>query len=192
MANKRRIVVAMTGASGSILCVRLLDALKALSSIEIHLIVSDAAKVTLSEELKISVKDLEPGIDVIHQNRNIGASLASGSFHHDGMIVLPCSIKTLSAIANCFSSDLISRAADVSLKEGRKLLLGVRETPFHGGHLDLMKKATDFGAIIFPPIPAFYQGFKSNEEMVDRIVGRILMRIGIENKLFKSWNGLEN
>jgi 4-hydroxy-3-polyprenylbenzoate decarboxylase len=127
---------------------------------------------------------------VVYNPRDIGAAIASGSFHTDGMVVIPCSIKTLSAVANCYASDLLSRAADVTLKEGRPLLLVVRETPLHLGHLRLMVQAAEMGAVIFPPVPAFYARLSSIEEMVDNTVGRILARLGIDNELYTRWQGL--
>lgn len=157
--------------------------------VETHLIMSEAGRYTLGQELDISVKDLKALADVVHEPSQIGASIASGSFVHHGMLVVPCSIKTLSAVANCYSTDLISRAADVSLKEGRPLLLAVRETPFHLGHLQLMEKVTQMGGIIFPPIPGYYSSAKGMEDMVDQMLGRMLARVGLDNDVYERWEG---
>jgi 4-hydroxy-3-polyprenylbenzoate decarboxylase len=185
----QRIVVAITGASGSAMGFRLLQLLKPMDNIEVHLVMSEAGRYTLGQETPHSAKDAKALADVCHEPSQIGASLASGSFHHDGMIVLPCSIKSLSAIAHCHSGDLISRAADVTLKEGRPLLLAVRETPFHLGHLRLMTQASEMGAIIFPPILGFYSGSSSLEQSIDHLLGRMLQRLGIQNDHFKVWEG---
>lgn len=187
---KRRIITAMSGASGAILGVRLLQALSNMEDIESHLIISDSAKMTIKDETGMNANELQNLAHVIHRNSEVGATVASGSFMHHGMFVVPCSIKTLSAIANCYSSELISRAADVTLKEGRPLLLAVRETPFHLGHLELMTKAVQSGAILFPPMPAFYAKMQSVDDMIDQLVGRMLARVGIENDLYQSWQGL--
>lgn len=180
----------MTGASGSILAYRLAQYLAKRDDIETHGIISDAAKLTFTQEMGLPFKSLSSCFDVLHDSKNIGATIASGSYQHSGMLILPCSIKTLSAVANCFSSELISRAADVCLKEGRPLLLAIRETPFHLGHLQLMEKAAQMGAIVFPPIPAFYAKLDSVEKMIDVTLGRMLSRLGIENDLYEAWTGL--
>ncbi|RCK74091.1 MAG: 3-polyprenyl-4-hydroxybenzoate carboxy-lyase UbiX [Anaerolineae bacterium] len=182
----QRLVVGISGASGVILGIRLLEVLKSLP-IETHLILSPAARLTIRAETDWEVDDVINLADVSYSHRDIGASIASGSFATRGMMVVPCSIKTLSAIANSYADDLISRAADVTLKEGRPLLLAVRETPLHRGHLRLMELAAQSGAILFPPVPAFYARPKSLEEMVDHLVGRMLARIGIDNEHYPRW-----
>jgi 4-hydroxy-3-polyprenylbenzoate decarboxylase len=190
MSSPKRLVVGISGASGAVLGVRLLEVLAQIDTIETHLIISQAARITISDETGRSVKQAEALADVVYNPQDVGAAIASGSFPTDGMVIIPCSIKTLSAVAHCYASDLLSRAADVTLKEGRPLLLVVRETPLHLGHLRLMVQAAEMGAIIFPPVPAFYARPSSMDEMVDNTVGRILARLGIDNTLFKQWKGV--
>ena len=184
--EKRRLVVGITGASGVILGIRMLEALRTLE-IESHLLVSPAARVTIAQETDWKVSDVLSLADMVHKHADLGAAIASGSFATLGMVVIPCSIKTLSAIANSYSNDLIARAADVTLKEGRPLLLVLRETPLHRGHLRLMSLAAEAGAIIFPPVPAFYTRPRTIEDVVDNTVGRLLARLGIENDLYMKW-----
>jgi 4-hydroxy-3-polyprenylbenzoate decarboxylase len=190
MSSPKRLVVGISGASGAVLGVHLLEVLAQIDTIETHLIISQAARITISDETGRSVKQAEALADVVYNPQDVGAAIASGSFPTDGMVIIPCSIKTLSAVAHCYASDLLSRAADVTLKEGRPLLLVVRETPLHLGHLRLMVQAAEMGAIIFPPVPAFYARPSSMDEMVDNTVGRILARLGIDNTLFKQWKGV--
>ncbi len=185
-ARPRRLVVGMSGASGMVMSIRLLQALRALE-IETHLIISPSARSTLAQETDWKLKDVQALADKVYPFSDTGASIASGSFSTMGMVVIPCSIKSLSAIANCYTSDLISRAADVTLKEGRPLVLVVREAPLHQGHLRIMSLAAEAGAVIFPPVPAFYTRPASVQEIVDEIVGRVLARLGIENDLFTPW-----
>lgn len=182
----RRLVVGMSGASGMVMSIRLLQALRALE-IETHLVISPSARSTLAQETDWKLKDVQALADKVYPFSDTGASIASGSFSTMGMVVIPCSIKSLSAIANCYTSDLISRAADVTLKEGRPLVLVVREAPLHQGHLRIMGLAAEAGAVIFPPVPAFYNRPASVQEIVDEIVGRVLARLGIENDLFTPW-----
>ena len=156
MTQPMRLVVGMSGASGAVLGIRLLEVLAGIDSVETHLVVSPAARITISDETERSLKEVEALADVVYNPQDVGAAIASGSFDTDGMVVIPCSIKTLSAVANCYAGDLLSRAADVTLKEGRPLLLVVRETPLHLGHLRLMVQVAEVGAVIFPPVPAFY------------------------------------
>ena len=190
MSSPKRLVVGISGASGAVLGVRLLEVLAQIDTIETHLIISHAARITVSDETGRSVKQVEALADVVYNPQDVGAAIASGSFPTDGMVIIPCSIKTLSGVAHCYASDLLSRAADVTLKEGRPLLLVVREAPLHLGHLRLMVQAAEMGAIIFPPVPAFYARPSSMDEMVDNTVGRILARLGIDNALFKQWKGV--
>ena len=184
----RRLVVGITGASGVILGIRLLEALRP-SDIETHLIVSPAARATIPQETDWKVSDVLALADVTYNHADIGAGLASGSFATLGMVVIPCSIKTLSAIANAYANDLITRAADVTLKEGRPLLLVVRETPLHRGHLRLLSLAAEAGGIIYPPVPAFYARPQTVEDVINNTVGRVLARLGISNELYKEWKG---
>jgi 4-hydroxy-3-polyprenylbenzoate decarboxylase len=184
----RRLVVGISGASGAILGIRLLEMLRS-SEIATHMVLSPAARQTIVQETDWKVSAVQALADVHYRYDDIGASIASGSYPTMGMVVVPCSIKTLSAIANSYSGDLLTRAADVTLKEGRPLVLVVREAPLHPGHIRLMKLASQAGAIIFPPIPAFYARPQSMAEMIDNIVGRVLARLGIENDLYKKWEG---
>ena len=184
--RNRRLVVGISGASGVILGIRLLELVSQMD-IETHLVISPAARATISEETEWKVSDVAGLADVSYNHGDIGAAIASGSFSTIGMIVIPCSIKTLSAVANSYAGDLLSRAADVTLKEGRPLILVVRETPLHNGHLRLMSLAAQAGGVIYPPVPAFYARPESVEEIVDHTVGRILARIGIENDFYPKW-----
>ena len=184
---KRRIIIGISGSSGVIYGVRALQLLRDMNDIETHLIVSAAADRTLAVETSFRLEDLKAMCDVYHSNDNIAASIASGSFVTDGMAVLPCSIKTLSAIANSFADTLMVRAADVVLKERRQLVLVVRETPLHKGHLELMLRAADHGAQILPPVPAFYHAPRSVADIVDHTVGKVFDALGIEHDLFQRW-----
>ncbi len=184
--QKRRLVVGMSGASGVILGIRLLTFLRQ-SEIETHLVLSPAARLTIVKETDWQVKDVLALATHAYKHSDIAAAIASGSFATMGMVVIPCSIKTLSAIANSYADNLLVRAADVTLKEGRPLVLVVREAPLHYGHLRLMGLASRAGAILFPPVPVFYGRPQSSEEIVDGIVGRILLRLGIENDLYSRW-----
>jgi 4-hydroxy-3-polyprenylbenzoate decarboxylase len=184
-----RVIVALTGASGAILGIRALERLRALG-VETHLVISAAAHITIAQETGWKVSDVQALADVSHDPRNIGATIASGSFPAHGMLVIPCSIKTLSGIANSYADDLIVRAADVTLKEGRPLVLIVRETPLHRGHLRLMDLAARAGAVIFPPVPAFYQRPATLDELVDQTVARAVQRLGIPNAGVLPWKGL--
>ena len=194
--SSRRLIVAMSGASGQIYGIRLLQVLRAAraegdpgQAVETHLVMSEAAGITITQETDLTPRDVEALADVVYRPRDIGAAIASGSFATAGMVVAPCSIKTLSAIANCFTNDLTSRAADVQLKEGRPLLLLVRETPLHLNHLRLMVQAAEAGVVIMPPVPAFYSRPASIDDLVDGTVGRMLARLGIENELYYRWLG---
>ncbi len=180
----------MSGASGQIYGIRLLEILARMPDIETHLILSRAARITIAQETDFSPADVEALADVVYRPGDIGAAIASGSFHAMGMVVAPCSIKTLSGIAHSYATDLITRAADVQLKEGRPLALMVRETPLHVGHLRLMVQAAEIGAIIFPPVPAFYARPQTLDEMISFTVGRVLARIGIQNDAYTQWHGL--
>ena len=186
----KRLIVGITGASGVIYGIRLLQVLRQGGEIETHLVLSPAAKATIAQETEWKISEVEALASVVHNPNDIGASIASGSFVTMGMVIVPCSIKTLSAVANSYSADLISRAADVCLKEGRPLILCVRETPLHLGHLRLMTYAAEIGATILPPIPAFYGHPTTVDGIVDGTVGRILLRLGIDNELYVKWKGM--
>ncbi len=181
------LVVAITGASGVVYGIGILRALKTLD-VPTHLIVSEAAVQTLKYESDMTLAEVRALADVVHSNKDIAASISSGSFLTRGMIVAPCSIKTLSAIANSFDADLIARAADVTLKERRPLVLMVRETPLHKGHLELMTRAADYGAIIMPPMPAFYHKPTTLQEIIDQGVARALDQLGVTHALFPRWD----
>jgi len=187
----QRLVVGITGASGAILGIRLLETLKP-TPIETHLILSDNARLTIAQETDYSVDSVRSLASVSYNFHDIGASIASGSFAALGMVIIPCSIKTLSAISNSYTDDLVVRAADVCLKEGRPLILVVRETPLHAGHLRLMQEASSAGAVIFPPVPSFYIRPQSVDEIINNTVGRVLKRLGIENDLYQEWQGLSS
>lgn len=189
--TRSRVILAITGASGAILGIHTLELLQAVGR-ETHLIISDAARRTIPLETNWSVADVEALADTCYAPQQIGARIASGSFVTDGMLVVPCSIKTLSGIANSYTSNLIIRTADVCLKEGRKLILAVRETPLHGGHLRLMQQAAEAGAVIFPPVPSFYAGRQTLDELVADLAGRILLRMGIDNNAYTRWEGEED
>ena len=189
MQKNRRLVVGITGASGVILGIRLLEMVRELG-IETHLVISPAARATIAQETTWKVSEVAALADVHYNYQDIGAAIASGSFATLGMVIIPCSIKTLSAVANSYAGDLLGRAADVTLKEGRPLVLVVRETPLHRGHLRLMGLAAEAGAVIFPPVPAFYARPQSLDDVVTNLVGRVLARLGIENDLFSEWTGM--
>jgi 4-hydroxy-3-polyprenylbenzoate decarboxylase len=186
----RRLVIAITGATGAIYGIRLLQVLRVTPGVETHLMLSEAGVLNLHQELDMNRKDAEAYADVVHNVRDIGASIASGSFQSDGMIVAPCSMKTLAAVAHGLSDNLVSRAADVVLKERRRLVLMVRETPFNLAHLRNMTAVTEMGGIIFPPLPGFYQRPQTIIEMVDHTVGRVLDLYGVAHSLTPRWNGM--
>ena len=190
IAKPLRLIVAITGATGAIYGVRLLQALRQLPQIETHLIVSDAGWLTIAHEMDISKDAVRALAHTTHAVNNIGASIASGSFLCDGMIVAPCSMKTLSAVAHGFSDNLISRAADVMLKERKPLTLMVRETPLSTIHLRNMLAVSEAGGVIFPPVPAFYQKPADLDEMIDHTVGRVLDQHGIHRDDIKRWQSL--
>jgi flavin prenyltransferase len=190
MSNVRRVVVGMSGASGQIYGIRLLQALRNLPEVEIHLVMSRAARITIRAETDWTPRRIEDLAHEVHRPSDIGAAIASGSFATAAMMVVPCSIKTLSAIAHSYSEDLLARAADVHLKEGRPLLLMVRETPLHQGHLQLMLQAAQLGCVIFPPVPAFYSHPQTLDDVVAGTVGRMLSRVGIVNDLYSEWSGM--
>jgi len=186
-----RLVVGISGASGAIYAVRLLSLVRERSDIETHLVVSDMAAKTLEYEMGWTLQQLRALATYCYDNTDVGARIASGSFITSGMVILPCSIKTLSAVAGSYNSNLITRAADVTLKERRKLVLVPRETPLHLGHLRLMTSVTEMGAVVLPPMPAFYHMPKSVEDIVDQTVGKVLDQFEIPTHAFARWNGLQ-
>lgn len=184
----KRLIVGISGASGAIYGVRLLELLKE-SEIETHLVMSRAAHLTLAAETPFKVADVEALADVVHSNQDIGAACSSGSFRNLGMVVAPCSIKTMAEIATGVTANLISRAADVALKERRRVVLMLRETPLHLGHIKNMAAVTEAGAIVYPPVPAFYTQPTSLEDMIDHTLGRVLDLFDIDLNLVRRWTG---
>ena len=184
----KRIVVGISGASGVIYGVKMLTRLREVDC-ETHLIISAAGKLTIKIETDYTLDEVAAMADFVYDHKNVAASLASGSFLTDGMVVVPCTIKTLSGIANSYTENLLVRAADVTLTERRKLVLLVRETPFHKGHLRLMTQAADMGAHILPPIPSFYHKPKTLDDIIDQTIGKVFDYLGITHNLFKRWDG---
>ena len=184
------LVVAVTGATGVIYGVELLKVLKELGE-ETHLILSESAGRNLKIETEYELDDVRALADVVYSNKDIGAAVASGSVLTRGMVVAPCTIKSLSAIANSYNDNLVARAADVTLKEKRRLVLMVRETPLHKGHLDLMSRAADLGATILPPMPSFYHGPQTIQDIINQSIGKVLDQFSIEHNLFRRWKGDE-
>jgi len=182
----KRLVIGISGASGVTYGVRLLSVLKE-SDYETHLIISEAGKLNIKIETNHTPDEVQAMADYVYDHKDVAASLASGSFLTEGMVVVPCTIKTLSGIANSYNENLLVRAADVTLKEKRKLVLVVRETPLHKGHLRLMSMAADMGAHILPPVPSFYHIPKTIEDIIDQTIGKILDFMGIEHNLFSRW-----
>lgn len=187
----KKLIIGLTGASGVIYGVRLLEVLKPVKNVETHLVMSAAARQTLSLETHYSVKEVQQLADHHYDSRDIAAAISSGSFRTTGMVIMPCTMKTLSGIVHSYTDTLVTRAADVVLKEGKKLVLGVRETPLHLGHLKLLVQAAEMGAVIMPPMPAFYHQPKSIQDIVDQTVNRILDQFDIEldQDLFTRWQG---
>jgi 4-hydroxy-3-polyprenylbenzoate decarboxylase len=190
-SQKPHLVVGLSGSSGLPYGIRLLEVLRKLGTHEIHLILTDAAKLNISVETDWRVKDVEALANVVHNVMNISASIASGSFRTEGMIVAPCSIRTLSAITHSLADNLLVRAADVTLKERRRLLVMPREAPLHVGHCKLLYEASQLGVIVFPPMPTFYGRPHTIDDMVNTTVGRVLDLFGIDAGLIKRWAGVE-
>lgn len=184
-----RLVIGISGSTGAIYGIRLLEVLKGVPEVETHLVISQAGKRTLAEETDLTVRDVEALATRVYDDRDIGAALASGSFKTAGMVIAPCSMKMVSALANSFASTLIARAGDVTLKEGRTLVAVVRETPLHMGHLRQMLALAEIGGVILPPMPAFYHRPKTIDDIVNHTVGRILDRLGIPHTLVREWTG---
>lgn len=190
MSTPPRLVVGISGASGAILGIRTLQLLRQeRPDVETHLVLTRGARATLHDETDFTVRDVQLLADVVHSDDDLGASIASGSFPVTGMLVVPCSIKTLAAVAACYANTLVARAADVQLKERRPLVLAVRETPLHRGHLRVMTEATEAGAVVFPPVPAFYHRPTSIEELVDHSVRRMLEAVGVPTPHQQRWEG---
>lgn len=192
MSQPQRLVIGMTGATGAIYGLRLLQVLRELGGWETHLVVSDAGLFNLKHELDMGRRDIQIWADVTHGVGDVGASIASGGYATAGMIIAPCSMKTLAAVAHGFGDNLISRAADVTLKERRKLVIVPRETPLNLAHIRNMAAVTEMGGIIYPPLPAFYGGVKTLDKLVDETVGRLLTLFGIAAEhLYQPWEGLK-
>jgi len=187
--TRRRLVIGISGASGAIYGIRLLETLARRPDVETHLVVSRAAGLIITRETDRTVGEIEALADAAYRADDLAAPIASGSFATDGMIIVPCSIKTLSAVANSYAANLIRRAADVTLKERRPLVLVVRETPLHLGQLRLMARAAEVGATILPPVPAFYGRPETIEDLVDETLGRVLSQVGVDNDLYTRWEG---
>jgi polyprenyl P-hydroxybenzoate/phenylacrylic acid decarboxylase-like protein len=190
-AQKKRLIVAITGATGSIYGLRILEALRASGGWESHLVVSEAGMLNAWQEYKLARKDIQKLADVVHSVRDIGASVASGSFITEGMVIAPCSMKTLSGVAHAYSDNLITRAADVVLKERRRLVLLTREAPLNLAHLRNMVAVTEMGGIVFPPVPAFYSGAQTIDDLVNHSVGRVLDLFGVEHDSIRRWKGIK-
>ena len=191
-AAATRLIIAITGATGAVYGVRLLEILRAMPTVETHLLISEAGVLNLHQEMGLKRKDVEALADVVHHVRDVGASIASGSFQSDGMIIAPCSMKTLASVAHGMADNLITRAADVVLKERRRLVLMVRETPFNLAHLRNMTAVTEMGGIIFPPLPGFYHRPQSIQDMVDHTIGRVLDLFDLAHQLTPRWQGLKD
>jgi flavin prenyltransferase len=184
------IIIGITGATGAIYGIRLMEVLASTKDIETHLVISEAGEKTISYETQYKIEDVKKLASHCYNVRDIYAPISSGSFHTDGMIIAPCTIKTMSAVANCYSENLIVRAGDVTLKERRKLVVMVRETPLHLGHLRNMERLTEMGAIVMPPMPAFYHKPQTIQDIVDHTVGKVLDIFDIKHELFPRWSGL--
>ncbi len=186
----KRLIIAITGASGASYGVRILQVLRDIQNVETHVVVSDSGLLNLQHELDMNRTQLEALADVAHHVQNVGATIASGSFQSDGMVIAPCSMRTLAAVAHGLSDNLITRTADVMLKERRRLILMVRETPFNLAHLRNMTSVTEMGGIVYPPLPCFYHRPQTIAEMIDHTVGRIVDLLGVPLPLARQWNGL--
>ncbi len=187
----RKLVVGVAGASGVIYAIRMLEVLRAVKNVETHLVMTNAARMTIALETDIAVSEVEEMADVQYRLNDVGAAIASGSFITMGMVVIPCSMKTLSGIANSYSANLLMRAADVTLKDHRPLIIVPRETPLHLGHLRLMIAAVEVGAIMLPPMPAFYHRPRTLDDVINQTVNRVLdlLDVELEQELFQRWQG---
>ena len=184
-----RLIVGISGSSGVIYGIRLLELLRDQEGVETHLVLSKAAKLNIALETDWQVRDVEALADVVDDNRNLAAAIASGSYLTDGMVIAPCSMKTLSGVVHSFSDDLLVRAADVVLKERRRLVLVPREAPLHLGHTRLLSAAAEMGAVILPPMPAFYTRPQTVDDIINHTVGRILDLFGIDSGIVERWRG---
>ena len=189
--QRRRLIVGISGATGAIYGIRLLQVLKSAPEIETHLVVSKAAERTITFETEFTMKQVRDLADASYNIQDIGATISSGSFQVEGMVIAPCSMKSLSTVANSLSVDLLGRAADVTLKEGRRLVLVVREAPLHLGHLRLMTHAAEIGATIVPPVPAFYNFPKTLDDIINHTVGRVLDLFHVDVEIVKRWQGMQ-
>ncbi len=185
-----RLIIGISGASGAIYGVRLLETLREQDDVETHLVMSSTGRMNIQIETDWKIKDVESLADVVHRNNDVGAVIASGSFRSDGMIIAPCSMKTLSAIVHSYADNLLCRAADVMLKERKQLILVPRESPLHSGHCRLLYQAAKMGIDIAPPMPAFYNRPQSVDDIVNHTVGRLLDLLGLESGLVKRWSGV--
>jgi flavin prenyltransferase len=188
LSSKRRLIVGISGATGAVYGVRILEILSRLEDIETHLVLTKAGRMTIQVETPFAIKDVEAMANVVHDVNNVGASISSGSFRTEGMVIAPCSMKSMGGIAHSLGGDLLVRAADVVLKERKKLVLVVRETPLHLGHLEAMVALTRMGAVVFPPVPAFYHRPKTLDDVINQTVTRILDQFDIDVKLFQRWD----
>lgn len=184
------LIIGITGASGVIYGIRLLEVLSSMKESETHLIISEAGEINIGYETDWKIEDVKAMASFCYRINDISARIASGSFNTDGMIIAPCTVKTMSALANSYADNLLTRAGDVTLKEGRKLVLLVRETPLHIGHIRSMEKLAEMGAIIMPPVPAFYHRPRTIQDIIDHTIGKALDIFGIEHNLFERWSGL--
>jgi len=191
MTEKRKLIVGISGASGTIYGIRLLETLESCRDIETHLVISDIAKEIIQYENHRDPEGVLKLADIVHPINDFGAVISSGSFLTEGMIIAPCSIKSLAGIANSYSDNLLLRAADVCLKERRKLIMVLRETPLHLGHLELMVRVTRYGATVLPPVPSFYHKPKTIDDIVNQTIGKVLDNFGIVHHLFRRWKNEE-
>ncbi len=187
-----RLIIGISGASGVVLGYYMLKALKLYPECETHLVISDGAKVTFGLETNLKIKEVEDLADIVHSNNDLAALISSGSFKTDGMIIVPCSMKTLAGIASGYAENLLIRAADVCLKENRKVVLVPREMPFGKVHIRNMKEASDLGCVIIPPLLTFYNSPQTIEEQVNHIIGKVLMQFGFDHRRFKAWEGSQH
>lgn len=185
-----KMVVGISGASGAIYGIRLLETLRQ-CQVETHLVISESAKKTIDMETNYKLEKVEALAGFVYDNRDIGAAIASGSFRHNGMVIAPCSIKSVSALAHSYNDNLLTRAADVTLKEKRKLVIIVRETPLHLGHLKLLTAIAELGGIILPPMPAFYNSPQSIDDIINHTVGKALDMFDIKHNIFRRWEGVQ-
>lgn len=192
MTDAKRIAVGITGATGAIYGIRLLELLRGFPEVQTHLVISGPGKRTIVEETEYAVGEVEALASRHYDNKDIGAALASGSFRTEGMVIAPCSVKTASAVAYCHTDTLIARAADVTLKEGRPLVLLVRETPLHAGHLRCFLALAEMGAVLLPPMPAFYNRPKQIDDLIVHTLARVLDRLGLPHRLTEEWKGTQS